>query len=174
MGIHPTKAWLSQLVNFKNAIWHFRRTICNKILVSRTLLSILADLNHAMSSLDSSLDFELFQSFLKTFWRPFRVQQSQLISVHWLGLSICFNFRFFLFSHHYTSSSLFFLLVITWSGLLAGIRWPVCISKFQIILCFRFSGAESDLRAYHLAVWSNFNFWHNFQWITFLTQSYLL
>ena len=31
-GIHPTKAWLSQLVNFKNAIWtwgHFKRTICN-------------------------------------------------------------------------------------------------------------------------------------------------
>ena len=26
------KPWLSQLVNFKNAIWHFRRTICNKIL----------------------------------------------------------------------------------------------------------------------------------------------
>ena len=35
IGIHPTKAWLSQLVDFKNAIWtwgHFRRTICNKIL----------------------------------------------------------------------------------------------------------------------------------------------
>ena len=35
IGIHPTKAWLSQLVNFKNAIWtcrHFRRTIFNKIL----------------------------------------------------------------------------------------------------------------------------------------------
>ena len=33
IGIHPTKAWLSQLVNFKNAIWtwgHFRRMICNK------------------------------------------------------------------------------------------------------------------------------------------------
>ena len=30
IGIHPTKAWLSQLANFKNAIWHFRRTICNK------------------------------------------------------------------------------------------------------------------------------------------------
>ena len=30
IGIHPTKAWLSQLVNFKNTIWtsgHFRRTI---------------------------------------------------------------------------------------------------------------------------------------------------
>ena len=35
IGIHPTKAWLSQLVNFQNAIWtwgHFGRTICNKIL----------------------------------------------------------------------------------------------------------------------------------------------
>ena len=32
IGIHLTKAWLSQLVNFKNAIWHFRRTIGDKIL----------------------------------------------------------------------------------------------------------------------------------------------
>ena len=34
IGIHHTKAWLSQLMNFKNAIWtwgHFRRMICNKI-----------------------------------------------------------------------------------------------------------------------------------------------
>ena len=34
IGIHPTKAWLSQLGNFKNAIWHFRRTICNKIVLN--------------------------------------------------------------------------------------------------------------------------------------------
>ena len=37
VGIHPTKAWLSQLVNFKNAIWtwgNFRRTICNKIVLN--------------------------------------------------------------------------------------------------------------------------------------------
>ena len=27
IGIHPTQAWESQLVNFKNAIWNFRRTI---------------------------------------------------------------------------------------------------------------------------------------------------
>ena len=32
IGIHPTKALLSQLVNFKNAIWTWGRTICNKIL----------------------------------------------------------------------------------------------------------------------------------------------
>ena len=37
IGIHPTKVWLSQLVNSKNAIWtwgHFRRTICNKIVLN--------------------------------------------------------------------------------------------------------------------------------------------
>ena len=35
IGIHPTKAWLSELVNFKNAIWtwgHIWRTIYNQIL----------------------------------------------------------------------------------------------------------------------------------------------
>ena len=34
IGIHPTKAWLSQLGIFKNAIWHSRRTICNKIVLN--------------------------------------------------------------------------------------------------------------------------------------------
>ena len=37
IGIHSTKAWLSQLVNFKNAIWtwgYLRRTICNKIVLN--------------------------------------------------------------------------------------------------------------------------------------------
>ena len=32
IGIHTAKAWLSQLVKFKNAISHVIRTICNKIL----------------------------------------------------------------------------------------------------------------------------------------------
>ena len=34
IGIHPTNAWLSQLGNSKNAIRHFRRTICNKIVLN--------------------------------------------------------------------------------------------------------------------------------------------
>ena len=37
IGIHPTKAWLSQLVNFKKAIWTwalFKRVICNKIVLN--------------------------------------------------------------------------------------------------------------------------------------------
>ena len=32
--IHLTKAWLSQLVNFKNSIWHFGRVICNQIVLN--------------------------------------------------------------------------------------------------------------------------------------------
>ena len=32
IGIHPTKAWSSQLVYFKNAIWTWGKTICNKFL----------------------------------------------------------------------------------------------------------------------------------------------
>ena len=37
IGIHPTKAWLSQMVIFKSAIWtwgHFRRTIWKKMLLN--------------------------------------------------------------------------------------------------------------------------------------------
>ena len=65
IGIHPTKAWLSRLVNFKNAIWmwgHFRRTICNKIVLNlekmpqkctecfRLLLDHLAGIEHQFLS----------------------------------------------------------------------------------------------------------------------------
>ena len=35
IGIHLTKARLSQLVNFKNAIWYFRRTIRNNSVLNR-------------------------------------------------------------------------------------------------------------------------------------------
>ena len=31
IGIHPTKAWLSQLVNFKNAIWHLEERYTIKL-----------------------------------------------------------------------------------------------------------------------------------------------
>ena len=64
IGIHPTKAWLLQ-VNFKNVIWtwgHFRRTICNKIVLNlekmpqkrmecfRLLFDHLAWIEHQFSS----------------------------------------------------------------------------------------------------------------------------
>ena len=63
------------------------------------------------------------------------------------------------------------LLTITRSGRLAKIQWSVCISKSQRILCVSFSRTDSGLCIYHLFVWSNLNFLHNSQWITFPTQS---
>ena len=69
---------------------------------------------------------------------------------------------------------LFFLLISTRSGLLVGIRWSVCFSKFQRLLWISFSWTDSGLCLYHFVVWTNFNFLHNSQWITFPTLSYLI
>ena len=68
----------------------------------------------------------------------------------------------------------YFLLINIRSGLLDKIRRSICISKSKRILCILFSRIDSSLWPYHLAVWSNFNFLHNSQWITFLTQSCLV
>ena len=99
---------------------------------------------------------------------------------------ICFPFRFLSvlpWSQSERQSTLFgrfcffvfcFLLTITKSGRLAEIRWFVCISKSQIILCISFSWTDSGLCIYHLFLWSNFNFLHNSQLITLLTKSGLV
>ena len=58
-------------------------------------------------------------------------------------------------------------------GLPAEIRWPACISKSQMSLCVSFFGTDFELCICHMFVWSNFNFLHNSQWITFPTHSYL-
>ena len=63
--------------------------------------------------------------------------------------------------------SFFVLVFITGSGCLAEIWWSICISKSQ-------SRSDSGLCIYYLFIWSNFNFLHNSQWITFPTQSCLV
>ena len=70
---------------------------------------------------------------------------------------------------HNSAGSLL-LLTLTKSARLAKIRWPVCISKSQRMLYVSFSRTDSGLCIYHLFVWSNLNFLHNSQWITFRTQ----
>ena len=67
----------------------------------------------------------------------------------------------------------FFLLHIIKSGLLAGIRWSVCMLKSYRSLYVAFSRTGAGLCIYHLLVWSNLNFLHISQWITLLTQSCL-
>ena len=59
------------------------------------------------------------------------------------------------------------------SGLLAGIRWSVCMLKSHRSLCESFSRTGAGLCIYHLFVWSNWNFLHISQWITLPTQSCL-
>ena len=68
----------------------------------------------------------------------------------------------------------FFLLIIIRSGLLAEIRWSVCMSKFQRSLCVSFSWTGAGLCIYHLLAWSDLNFLHISQWITLPTQSCLV
>ena len=52
----------------------------------------------------------------------------------------------------------FFLLIIIRSGLLAGIRWSVCMSKSHRSLCVSFCRTVAGLCIYHLLVWSSLNF----------------
>ena len=59
-----------------------------------------------------------------------------------------------------------FLLIIIRSGLLAEIRWSVCMSEFHTSLCVSFSRTGSGLYIYHLLVWSSLNLLHISQWIT--------
>ena len=74
---------------------------------------------------------------------------------------------------YFASSLLFFLLIIIKSGLLAGIRWSVCMLKSHRSLCVAFSRTGAGLCIYHLLVWSDLNFLHISQWITLPTHSCL-
>ena len=59
------------------------------------------------------------------------------------------------------------------SGLLAGIKWSVCMLKSHRSLCESFSRTGAGLCIYHLLVCSNWNFLHISQWIPLPTQSCL-
>ena len=88
-------------------------------------------------------------------------------------LSFSHSFRFFLWSAGTAKSTilqiLFFLLIIIRSGLLAGIRWSVCMLKSYRSLCVSFSRTGAGLCIYHLLVWSNLDYLHISQWITLPT-----
>ena len=72
------------------------------------------------------------------------------------------SFRFILWSAGTAKSTilqiLFLLLIIMRSGLLAGIRWSVCMLKSHRSLCESFFRTGAGLCIYHLFIWSNRNF----------------
>ena len=60
------------------------------------------------------------------------------------------------------------------TGLLAEIKWSVCMPKSHRSLCVSFSRTGAELCIYYLFVWSNLDFVHISQWITLPTQSCLV
>ena len=68
----------------------------------------------------------------------------------------------------------FFLFIITRSGLPAGIRTSIFISKLQGVLWVLFPSIVSHLGMCHLPIQSSFNCLHSFQQINFPIQSCLL
>ena len=156
--------------------------------VSRALLSILTVLNNAVISMVST---RLLTS--KSF-RPFNGLSycAKSTNHNWYNchLHVSHFFQFsskvelfillFTFFQFYSVVSweskvdnfanyLFFLLIIIRSGLLAEIRWSVCMSHRSS--CVSFSWTDDGLCIYHLLVWSNFNFLHISQWITLPNHS---
>ena len=75
---------------------------------------------------------------------------------------------------HHIFSYIYVHKYIMRSGHLTEIRWSVCILKSQKCFCVSFSRTDSGLYIYYLFIWSNLNFWHNSQWITFPTLSCLV
>ena len=129
--------------------------------------------------------FLLFPSLpvlLQTLWWLFQAHQWQLVS----PLPLCF--LVFQFSRFLLvlpcgqwerqiplfGSLYIFLLTITRSSRLGEIRWSVRIPKSQRSLCVSFSRTDSGLCIFLSFVWSNLNFLHNSQWITFPKHSCLV
>ena len=173
-------------------VFHWSLSDSKSPQVSRTLLSILAVLNNAVIWMVSthpptSKSSSPFSNPLVTvpntpitigiiFTCMFHSFFSSLARSRYLSF-FSLSFCFILWSAGTAKSTilqvLFFLLIIIKSGLLAGIRWSVCISKSHRSLCESFSRTGAGLCIYHLLVWSNWNFLHISQWITLPTQSCL-
>ena len=138
-----------------------------------------------LDGLHSSSNFQIFQSL---FYSPL---VNVLSAPHTIGIILTFRFHSFfnsLASSRYLSffslsfsfilwlesTILFFLLIAIRCGVLAEIRWSVCMSKSHWSLCVSFSRRAAGLCIYYLFVWSNFNLFYISQWITLHTQSCLV
>ena len=152
-------------------VFHWSLSDSKSPQVSRTLLSILAVLNNVLVWMIStrpptSKSSSPFSNPLVT------VRNAPIIIVTCISQSF-FNslarskylsffshsFSFILWSAETAKSTilqvLFFLVIIIRSGLLAEIRWSVCMSKSHRSFCVLFSRTGAGLYIYHLFVWSN-------------------
>ena len=142
--------------------------------ISRTLLSILSDLNSAVVWVVFTL--VLISNSSSPFTNLLSTVLSEPIII---GITVTFIIHSFFSSLSRSwclglfSTASLFLLTIARSGRLAKVKGSIRISKSQRIFCI-FSMTDSGLYIYHLFVWSNLHFLHSFHWITFPTQSCLV
>ena len=151
-------------------VFHWSLSDSKSPQVSRTRLRILAVLSNAVIWIVSrpfnnplvivpkapirigTIITFMFHSFFKSLAR------SRYLSF------ILLSFRFILWSAGPAKSTilqiLFYLLIIIRSGVLAGIRWSICMLKSRRSLCMSFSRKGAGFYIYHLLVWSNLNFLH--------------
>ena len=142
--------------------------------VSRIFFSILAILNNTVVWMVSIRP--LISKTPKPLSKPLKTVLCVPLATSWYLSLFFFEFHCVVRREskvHYLASTLF-LLIVTRSSLLTGIRWSDCISKSQWIMCVPFSRKNSGLYTYHLIVCSNFNLLHSSPWITFPTESCLV
>ena len=97
-----------------------------------------------------------FHRFFHSLARYSSLFLSSLSFTLWPARTIKSTIRKILFIFSFLSFFFFFFfLTISMSGRLGKIRWSVCISKSQKILCVSFSRSDSEFCKYHLFVWSN-------------------
>ena len=170
-------------------VFHWSLSDSKSPQVSRTRVRILAVLSNAVVRIVSNCP-PTSKSFMP-FNNPFVILSNAPITIGTFVTFMfhCFfnslarfrylsffspSFRFILWSAGTAKSTilqiLFLLLIIMRSGLLAGIRWSVCMLKSHRSLCETFSWTGAGLCIYHLFIWSNWNFLHISQWITLPTQ----
>ena len=147
----------------KLMIFHWRLSDSKSPQVSRTFLSILAIFYNAVVWMVSTRPPTSKSS---------RAFNNPLVTVPKAPITIGIIFQPGQQSRQFCRFS-FFLLIIIRSGLLAEIRWSVCISKSHRSLCVSFSRIGARLCINHLLTWSNLDFLHISQWITLPTQASL-
>ena len=176
-------------------VFHWNLSNWKSSQVSRTLLSILVDLNNDVVLMIST--WSLIPESSSVFTNPLVTVLNAPITI---GIFVTFMFHSFFFlvykqslgvNHSFYFLSILFcrllwrqsplfgrfsflLLTITRPDRLAEIKWSVWISKSHRILCVPFSGKDFGFCKYHLFVWSNLNSLHDSKWITLPTKSFLV
>ena len=122
IGIHPTKAWLSQLVNFKNAIWNLEERYAIKFCFKFGKNSMRWKLDLLLWPRDQETEFPVEACWLS------QTQEDETEQIH--PQTFDDPFFFFFFWQH-------------WNDLHAlGSHWT---DSQQGILCWGFKGVQEEI-----------------------------